>query len=173
MTCINRFRALLVSSSLTLLSSCAGYQVTLNDRTIYEPPPLFQDFTIPDDGLRQCIAQHISDQNITKAEQLQRVVCSYTDIISLQGIEVFTEIRQLNVAHNKITNLASIAGLSALEQFSAKDNRLTDVSALAGLEHLHHLDLSDNPTLSCDHLELVLKNTPASATLLMPAQCVE
>lgn len=173
MTCINRIRALLVCSSLTLLSSCANYQVTLNERTLYQPPPLFQDYDVADDGLRECIAQHIRDEKITKAEQLRRLVCSYADIASLDGVEIFNELRQVNVAHNKLVNLAPLAGLTKLEQLSAKDNQLTDISAISGLKQLNHVDLSENPPLSCQHLDAALKNLPSEATILTPEQCAK
>ena len=59
------------------LTGCSHYEVLLNDNLVYTPPPLFTDYLLVDAALRGCIGQTIKDQNITEAEGLKNLNCSY------------------------------------------------------------------------------------------------
>lgn len=135
-----------IITMMTLLS-CERYQVTLNEREIYTPPILFSDFQILDLALRTCVTQAISDQKISKPQDLKLLNCTYAAITQLDGLERFTNLETINFSNNK----------------------LADIKPLMFFGGLKRLDLRGNSGLSCKDLrslELLL-----AADLLKPQNC--
>ena len=135
-----------IITMMTLLS-CERYQVTLNEREIYTPPILFSDFQILDLALRTCVTQAISDQKISKPQDLKLLNCTYAAITQLDGLERFTNLETINFSNNK----------------------LADIKPLMFFGGLKRLDLRGNSGLSCKDLrslELLL-----AADLLKPQSC--
>lgn len=114
-------KCICVALSLTL-SGCGPYAFTLNERPIYTPPPLFSHYDLSDRNLHNCVQQTIADQRVTKAEALKRLECTYGGIETLEGLEVFTGLRQLNLAHNNLGDVAPLLKLPALERVRLTDN---------------------------------------------------
>lgn len=142
-------RSTLVAALLLIpiLTSCRNYLFTVNEREVYTPPKVFTDYTIADGALRSCIAQTLTDLNITRPGQLTRLVCTHANIGDLAGLEIFSTLAQLNLAHN----------------------RLTDIKPLLYLNNLASVDLSENPGLICSDA-LLLKEHVTQLTL--PAHCL-
>lgn len=135
-----------VALLIPLLTSCRNYLFTVNEREVYAPPKVFTDYHIADAALRACVAQTLTDLNITRPGQLTRLVCTHANIGDLAGLEVFTSLAQLNLAHN----------------------RLTDIRPLLYLSHLTGIDLSANPDLVC--ADALLLQLPTDR-LQLPSHC--
>lgn len=112
------------------LGGCARYEVTLNEQPIYSPPPLYNQFEVADEALESCLRQTIADKRITQADQLTQLVCRYAGIRSIQGLESFIALEELDLSYNK----------------------LGDVKTLNNLNKLQRLKINDNPDLLCDTL---------------------
>ncbi len=135
--------------ALLLLSACQGYDVTLNERVVYSPPPLFRAFDITDDALRACVQQVIEDESITRAGQLESLNCSNAGIESIEGLQVFSGLTRVRLSDNRIRNLLALGELQQLQQLYLSNNRVVDPVPLYALEKLTTLDLDTNPALQC------------------------
>jgi len=115
---------------LLSLGGCARYEVTLNDQPVYSPPALYSQFEVADEALENCLRQTIADKRITQADQLTQLVCRYAGIKSIQGLENFFALEELDLSHNA----------------------LVDLKPLKSLGKLLRLKINDNPNLLCDTL---------------------
>ena len=93
---IQKVRAILAALML-LPAGCADYRFAVNDRVVYNPDELYSGYQIPDPQLRACVMQHIQAESITSASQLTELDCRDMDILSLQGLTVFDNLRYLNL----------------------------------------------------------------------------
>lgn len=149
---------------------CSKYSLTLNDGVVYSPAPLFKDYNITDQNLRNCVAQTIIDREIKSAQQLQRLVCTSAGIESLAGLDTFKQLRQLNLNSNALQDLDSLAGLSKLEILDVSDNSIEDASALLKLLSLKRLNIEQNTALKCADIEQLANFSQAE--LKLPKHCV-
>jgi hypothetical protein len=129
-----------------MLSACGPYQVTLNERQVYSPPKIYSDFSLVDEGLKNCVRQTLLDQKISRPEDLTRLICRHAGIANLEGLSHFFALQELDLAHNN----------------------LQSVSVLGEFKQLRLLKLSNNPKLLCDQLSL-LKQKDLHKTL--PEHC--
>lgn len=153
--------------SLFLLFACQGYDFTVNERVVYSPPPLFRDYNLQDQALRDCVEQRIADENITRVEQLVTLNCSHAGIETLDGLEVFSALRTVRLSANRVRNLLAMSSLHELQELYLDDNRIVDPVPLYSLKKLQTLDLAGNPELQCpvpDALQQV-------AQLSLPSHC--
>jgi Leucine-rich repeat (LRR) protein len=141
--------------------------VTVNEKVVYSPQPLFRDYTTPDPGLRACLEQAINDGIITNAQQLTTLDCSFAGIENLEGLSIFTGITVLHLSANKVRNLVELNKLIALEALYLDDNQIVDAVPLDGLPALRELDLSGNPALQCPRPESLAQVT----NLKLPKHC--
>ena len=139
----------LFSLAAILLSACADYQYTVNDKVVYTPAPLFAEYDIPDSALRECVKQHVRDGSMTAAGQLTELNCSHAGIGSLAGLEAFSGLQRLKLSNNAITDLASLADMTGLLELQLDGNQLRSLAALRGLSELSFLSLQGNPALNC------------------------
>lgn len=96
-----RYLTILPTTALTiLLASCANYDVTLNDQVVYTPAELYKEYQISDNGLRSCVERAITQNRIIAAEQLVELNCINAGIVSLAGLERFTELQYLDLSGN-------------------------------------------------------------------------
>ena len=156
--------AALLSAAL-LLTGCADYAVTFNERTLYTPPALFGDFTLADEALRACVTQHIIDGSITDAEALTLLDCSQAGIAALSGLQVFTGLTRVRLSGNAIEDVTPLAAATGLEVLLLANNRIVDPAPLFALEALERLDLSGNDRLTCP------SPLPAIGELTLPDHC--
>lgn len=124
---VHRCLLAILFTTIGFLNGCGRYAFTLNDNLIYEPPKLFDNFSLVDQALSECVKQHIIDNAITEPTQLTTLTCRHAGITSLAGLEVFSELTLLDLSYNA---LISIETLNKLEKLSL-------------------LKLNDNPKLDC------------------------
>ena len=132
-----------------LLTACENYDFKVNERVVYSPAPLFQDFDIPDEALRTCLEQAIVDNGIRAAGQLSTLNCSHAGIEALDGLATFTGIKLLKLSSNNIRNLVELGQLTLLDELYLDNNQVVDPVPLYQLPALRFVDLSGNPTLQC------------------------
>ncbi|MFT7048756.1 MAG: hypothetical protein ACJAZE_001146 [Halioglobus sp.] len=135
--------------TFAFLIGCAGYDFTVNDKLIYSPKTLFNDFNTPDTGLSTCLEQAIVDAKISEANALKHLNCSHAGIQTLEGLETFTGLVQLKLSANKIRNLAPLVSLVHLQELYLDDNAVVDPVPLYPLPALHTLNLDSNTVLQC------------------------
>ena len=102
----------------------------------------------------------------------------YTDqeIVSLQGLEYFKNLKRLDLSDHEVSDIAVIGQLTDLEELNLSGNPILDISPLSSLKSLKLLVLSDcmaenyGPLSNLDNLEiLVLNNASISdVTVLSP-----
>ena len=157
---------------ISLIAGCQTYSLSVNNNVVYTPAPLFKDFTIDDTHLRSCVEQTITDNKITKAEDLKQLNCSHAGINSLAGLEKFYSIEQLNLAENAIQSIAPLSNFSQLKVLILRKNNLTSAEPLLRLLALRELDISENAKLSCGDVKQFAANFhKGDLKLILPEQC--
>jgi Leucine-rich repeat (LRR) protein len=164
-----RHRALrgLALPLLCLLAACQQYDVTVNDRVVYTPRPLFTDFAASDPALQQCLQAAVDAGKITAASQLRELSCREAGIRSLAGLSTFSGLRELDLTGNAIADISELGALIALEEAYLADNQIVDPLPLASLQALHTVDLSGNASLRCPDRQALLR----VAALQLPSHC--
>ncbi len=169
---MTRFTLLLFG--LVLLSGCARYSVSVNERLVYTPEPLFKDYRIADEPLRNCVEQTIKDGRITRAAELRRLNCSSAGIANLAGLERFHALEEINLPGNQLTQVPELARLSQLRILILRDNDLVSAAPLLSLLQLERLDLSENPNLPCTDLPQLARTLGDNGgRLIKPQHCAE
>lgn len=157
---------------VTMLNACSNYSVSVNDNLVYTPASLFTEFTVADANLFRCIEQTISDKKITNPKQLKLLNCSNAGIEKLAGLEVFSELEELNLAENKLKTLDPLGKLTRLNVVLLNKNQLVNVSPLLQLLHLERLNLEGNPSLECADVKQLMANLEElSKEIYPPQQC--
>jgi len=149
------------------LAGCESYDVTVNDRLVYTPKPLFSDYTIDDSALLECVDQAIIDAKITGAGQLTTLNCSHSAISSLAGLATFSGLTRLKLSSNDIRNLLELQALKGLQELYLDNNVIVDPVPLYDLTQLRVLDLRGNATLQCPGAGAML----GIEELELPAHC--
>ncbi|BFM06430.1 hypothetical protein [Halioxenophilus aromaticivorans] len=134
------------------LAGCQDYRVSLNDRPVYQPPGMVRDIQAQDPALNACIAQWISDQNITQHRQLNALNCSHAGISDITGLNQFTGLQQVNLADNQIQSIEGLLGLSQITRLDLSGNNLTQLQTLLNLPRLEWVDLRGNKGVRCDEV---------------------
>ena len=161
-----------LSILMVLMVGCTDlrkYDITLNDRPIYGPASLFNDYTISDPALAICIEQMIEDQRAETASQLTYINCSNAGIRSLDGLGTFIGLEAIKLSGNQIRNLVEVGQLSGLVELYLDDNQIVDAVPLTNLQRLKKLDLSANDKLQCHGL----KRLDAGIAITAPEHCRE
>ena len=157
---------------ISLIAGCKSYSVSVNNNVVYTPAPLFKDFVIDDAHLRSCVEQTITDDKITKAEDLKQLNCSHAGIISLAGLEKFYSIEQLNLSENAIQSISPLSNFSQLKVLILRKNNLTSAEPLLHLLALRELDVSENAKLACGDIKQFAANFhKGDLKLTLPEQC--
>jgi len=146
---VTRAVAAILLLGLALLPGCAHYDVTVNERIVYTPVPLFKDFVVDDPALAACLAQTIEDQQITGVSQLRNLRCSSAGIASLTGLERFSALERLDLSSNRVADITALTALSSLRELYLRDNQLATAAPLMDLRQLDTLDLVGNTRLDC------------------------
>jgi len=158
---------LLSAVVVLLITGCQQYDVTINDKLVYEPKRLFRDYNITDSALAACVTQAIIDEHVTEAIGLAQLNCSNAGVRSLDGLAIFSRLKGLKLSDNQIRNLVELSNLVQLETLILNKNSIIDPVPLRHMRALVVLDLTDNSALQCpqhgefDHV----------ATLTLPEHC--
>ncbi|MBO9701389.1 MAG: leucine-rich repeat domain-containing protein [Sporocytophaga sp.] len=113
---------------------------------------LSQTAVIPDPAFRQfLVTNHPSLMNANQelitanaAAVTGVFYCSEANISSLEGIQNFTGIKELQCLKNKLTTLPNLSNLTGLTQLNASGNQLTILPALNSLINLQVLNVMEN-----------------------------
>ncbi len=164
-----RVKQFALLTSVALFSACADYQFTVNDKVVYSPAPLFDEYEVGDSALENCLKQTIADANITAPIQLRELNCSHAGIENLTGIEVFTGITHLKLSSNAITDIGPLAALVVLQELELEGNLVRSLLPLRGNLNLAYLGLAGNANLNC--AELNHFRTLPELEIQSPAHC--
>jgi hypothetical protein len=140
---------LLILLSQSACSHLDRYDITLNERTLYSPRSLFEDYYLPDAALADCVSQAIEDAEIVTADGLEVLNCSKAGIQSLGGLARFSELKRLKVNDNNIRNA------------------IVDVVPLTALPDLQTVSLTGNAALQCHSLSQFANRV----TVIKPEHC--
>jgi len=132
-----------------VLTSCAGYQISLNEQPLGKTRPLLAVETTDDPALTACLQQTVEDTGIVAPEELTQLICSSAGIRSINDLPHYP----------------------ALKRLSLKGNELTAVAAASQLTQLEFLDVSDNPSLDCTHIALIRKSLGDQVEIVLPDHC--
>jgi Leucine-rich repeat (LRR) protein len=157
----------LAVAALLFLCACGSYDVTVNERLVYTPRPLFTDYEVPDAALRECLQRAIARDRVSAASELSSLDCSDAGIEDLTGLASFSGIGRLRLSANRIRDLGELSALTALEALFLDDNRVVDPVPLYQLPALRELDLSGNSALQCPPAGALLR----VETLELPRHC--
>ncbi|KZX59552.1 hypothetical protein A3709_14800 [Halioglobus sp. HI00S01] len=158
---------ILTVTALLLLAGCGSYDLSVNDRVVYTPRPLFSEYTIADPALASCVQNEIERLNITHASQLRDLNCSDSNVADLSGIEVFTGLSRLILRDNSIASVAPLGKLSLVIELDLRSNQIVDPRPLYDLPALQSLDLRGNGSLTCPGGGALLQLD----TLTLPGHC--
>jgi Leucine-rich repeat (LRR) protein len=158
-------RLFLFLTAILSLSSCGQYDVSINDRLIYEPPRLLHVVAIPDQALRDCIEQTIVDEHITTIELLTQLNCSQSAIEDLTGLSQLTALERIKLSNNRIRNTMELGRIASLTHIWLDQNIVVDVTPLQSLPKLTLLELEGNPTLQCPN------DRRFSGVVSLPSHC--
>ena len=145
--------SVLLASGLVSCGNLDQYDITLNDRKLYAPRDLFEDYYLPDIALSNCVTQAIEDSLVFVAGGLDVLNCSEAGIKSLSGLSRFNGLRRLKLTDNNIRNLVELSKLTQLEELRLEGNNIVDVVPLTVLPSLDIVSLDDNPILQCHSLD--------------------
>ncbi len=152
---------------LLLIAACGSYDFTINNKVVYTPEPLFTDFNVPDQALRQCLKDAINDAKASNANELSSLSCSDAGVENLAGLSTFTELEQLTLSSNNIVNISELAALTVLQVLYLDNNHIVDPVPLYQLPALDRVDLSSNPAMMCPPPGSLLR----VSTLTLPRHC--
>ena len=131
--------SVLLAGGLAGCGNLDQYDITLNDRTLYTPRDLFEDYYLPDVALSNCVTQAIEDSQVYVAGGLDVLNCSDAGIESLSGLSRFSWLKRLSK-------------LTQLEELRLDGNNIVDMVPLTVLTSLNLVSLEDNPALQCHSL---------------------
>jgi Leucine-rich repeat (LRR) protein len=162
-----RIRISLLALLSLSLTACGNMDIAVNDRNVHTPQPVFSDFEVSDDALRQCLTRAISHGGIRAASALTDLNCSRTGISAIDGLATFNGLLKLRLSSNSVDTVAGIESLTTLQELYLDNNAVTDPSPLYKLADLRFLDLSGNPELECPDSEALAR----VQTVVLPRHC--
>ncbi|WP_096087772.1 leucine-rich repeat domain-containing protein [Agaribacterium haliotis] len=118
------------------LGACSNYEWSLNDRVVYTPPPLFNDYDKSDLALAKCLRQTIEAQQISAATQLSELRCPPGEIHSVQALGIFQKLTTLGLGDNQIKDASSLAALPKLRFLDLRGNNKLDCTSLSAIDGL-------------------------------------
>ena len=105
--------------------------------------------------------------NLNLSNEWQETFPKGSQIVKLNGIEYFINLRSLDISWNKIKDIKNLAGLTRLTYLRAFGNAIQDAKPLSGLTNLTQLNLGGNKLKSVKSLvgltnltELLLSDNP-------------
>lgn len=164
----HRFSSLLLCLAMSLAAACGSYDVTINEKLVYSPKPLFSDYSFTDLALQTCLELTIRESKVSNASDVEILNCSYAGVAELEGLEIFSGVTRLKLSSNELQSVATLAALTNLEVLHLDNNQIVDLRPLLELQVLRELDLSGNPELLCTSANGLI----AIETLTLPKHCL-
>ena len=125
----------LIILMIYLISGCADYAVTFNNKSIITPVALYQSKNIIDNALRNCIEHTIVHQKITDPKMLRVLDCSHAGIVKLDGIQQFLYLSEVKLKNNSLAGLAPLLLLDELTLVDLNNNTNIDCNDLRQLRN--------------------------------------
>ena len=125
----------LIILMIYLISGCADYAVTFNNKSIITPVALYQSKNIIDNALRNCIEHTIVHQKITDPKMLRVLDCSHAGIVELDGIQQFLYLSEVRLKNNSLAGLAPLLLLDELTLVDLNNNTNIDCNDLRQLRN--------------------------------------
>ena len=144
--------SVLLASALVGCGNFDQYDITLNDRPLYAPRDLFEDYYLNDVALSNCVTQAIEEGQVFASGGLDVLNCSEAGIESLSGLSRFSGLKRLKLTSNNIRNLVELSKLMQLEELRLEGNKIVDIVPLTILPDLNFVSLDNNPALQCHSL---------------------
>ena len=116
------------------------------DDTIFADPNL-------ENVVRNNLGRPRGSINVIQLETITRLDANSSGIISLDGVEKLSGLRELYLSNNELTDLSSLRGLEKLRILDLSSNKIRDLSPLAKLSNLTHLNIDDNQVENIDPLK--------------------
>ncbi|RYF90238.1 MAG: leucine-rich repeat domain-containing protein [Chitinophagaceae bacterium] len=85
---------------------------------------------------------------ITALSNLQILIVSHCDLISIQEVSVLKNLKALFLFNNKIESLKGVESLTQLEQLYVNSNQLVSIEEVEQLLNLEQLNVADNKLTS-------------------------
>ena len=142
---------LFILSSLSL----AGLSVS----AVPIPPPGVPLFTDPQ--FQACFDELTLANGWTLTEEVTSLACPDRNIESLDGLQHFTNLIELDLSGNRILASYPIEQLPQLEVLDLSNNKLFDVFSLQPLRNLRQLNLSANSKLQPFEVKNIIQWNPA------------
>lgn len=156
-----------------ILAACTGsYEVTLNDRVVYDPfnrPANSASNLLEDPAFQACLSVRLADSDETETSELGLLACSAAGITTIEGIGALAGLEQLELSDNQITDLEPLASLENLRVLSMRNNRIRDIRVLRQLPLLRLLILSGNNEIPCAQLDALAAS--GDVLLTRPLSC--
>ncbi|WP_170287276.1 leucine-rich repeat domain-containing protein [Halioglobus maricola] len=143
------FQRIITAVALLVSAGCGSYDLSVNERVVYTPLPLFSEYTLADEALRNCVSTEIERLKITQASQLRDLDCSDLGVESVAGLGIFTSVARLVLSDNRISDPTELGKLSLLRDLQLANNKIVDPRGLYQLPALQSLDLRGNGSLTC------------------------
>jgi Leucine-rich repeat (LRR) protein len=122
-----------ITLMVVLLSGCANYAVTLNNKSIITPTVLYQTKKIIDNAFNECVEQTIIDQQIKDPQTLRTIDCGHAGIEKLDGIQQFAALSEVRFQNNNLTSLTPLFFLDELTLVDLHNNTNIDCADLRQL----------------------------------------
>lgn len=103
---------------------------------------------LSDSALNKCVDDHVSNNNWKTIDEVIKLKCHGMNIKSVEGLEVFTQLKSLSLYNNKLITL-NISRLKNLKSINVANNKLQQVNVV-GLSKLTSLYLFKNKLTHID-----------------------
>ncbi|EAF0391421.1 leucine-rich repeat domain-containing protein [Listeria monocytogenes] len=117
---------------------------------------------VPDDNLRLAINQSLGQADTHEPTQeeiatIEKLSISGYDVMSLEGLQYATNLKELFANHNDISDFSPISNLTGLTKLQIDETKITDTKQLTNLVNLKELDISNNNLNEIDGVKNMTK----------------
>jgi hypothetical protein len=158
------------SFPLLLLAACQPYTLVFNDNVVYSPIASIREGPLRDPGLQACLNQALEANGLQDPATVTLLACPGAGVENLAGIEVLTNLEQLELSDNSITNLSPLVNLKKLRVLNLRNNAVGDLRPLDTLPILRFVSLEGNEGIPCRQLDEL--GEKLGNTLSRPLNCI-
>jgi Leucine-rich repeat (LRR) protein len=146
--------SIIICSILVLVAGCARqFSVTLNDQSLYDPRLEASSLPVSDADLQGCLNLALRQQGLQNPADLTALSCANANVLDLDGIAQYSNLRFLDLAGNRISNLQPLVSMNQLNGLSIPENPISDISILLVMRGLTAVILSGNNEIPCRQLD--------------------
>ncbi|AHI56229.1 internalin N-terminal domain-containing protein [Listeria ivanovii] len=135
---------------ITAILMCVNTSLESKVQAANIPHPMPIDQIFPDPGLAKVVKQALGKQSVTdvvsqgELDGVQELIGGACNIKSIEGLQHFSNLKELLLPYNHISDISALASLSQLEVISLNHNKLKDIDSLVNLTKLRCLYVSNN-----------------------------